>query len=148
MPVLEGANEIADAWVDVPDDVVLPDSGAVIVSLKRFLSEGHNARLGVRIGATTTPDELAQVAARAAMVEIVFPGSRDGRGFSLARRLRERHGFAGEIRASGHVLPDHHAMLRRCGFTTVVVPEGRDLAPWRAMLTRFATAYQVSVATV
>lgn len=90
MPVPDGANTIADVWVNVVDHAALPEGGPVIVSLQRFLGEGRNLRLGVRIGAATTPAELAKVAARADMVKIVFPGSRDGRGFTLAWRLRER----------------------------------------------------------
>ena len=44
---------------------------------------------------------------------------RDGRIFSVARLLRQRHGYANELIARGDILPDQEAMLRRCGFDRV-----------------------------
>ena len=59
------------------------------------------------------------------MIRIDFPSSADGRGFTIARALRLR-GFAGRLRAHGHVLADQYAMARRAGFDEVEVPD--DLA--------------------
>lgn len=58
-------------------------------------------------------------------ISIEFPGFTDGRGFTLARSLRLL-GFAGRLRASGHILPDQYAMARRSGFDEVVISD--DLA--------------------
>src|SRR5579872_7524737 len=66
---------------------------------------------GVIVGPTTRPEELAPFLPHLALIAIEFPKFRDGRGFSLARALREQHGFDGEIRAIGHLLPDQHAFL-------------------------------------
>ena len=69
------------------------------------------------------------------MVRIAFPSFADGRGFSLARRLRLA-GYEGRLRAKGHVLADQYAMARRSGFDEVEI--GEDLArrqpedQWRA----------------
>lgn len=60
-----------------------------------------------------------------AAIRILFPAFNDGRGFTLARRLRAM-GFAGRLRASGHVLSDQYAMARRCGFDEVEISD--DLA--------------------
>ncbi|MCR6628611.1 MAG: DUF934 domain-containing protein [Magnetospirillum sp.] len=56
------------------------------------------------------------------LVVIDFPRFRDGRGFTLARTLRERYGFTGEIRAQGNLLPDQLSLLQRCGFSSIAVP--------------------------
>lgn len=56
------------------------------------------------------------------MIRIDFPSSADGRGFTLARRLRLA-GFTGRLRATGHVLSDQYAMARRSGFDEVEIDE-------------------------
>jgi uncharacterized protein (DUF934 family) len=56
------------------------------------------------------------------LIEIEFPKFRDGRGFTLARGLRERFGYKGDIRAVGHFLPDQFVALAACGFTSFVTP--------------------------
>lgn len=58
-------------------------------------------------------------------IRVAFPTFSDGRGFTLAARLR-RMGFAGRLRASGHVIADQYAMARRSGFDEVEIDE--DLA--------------------
>lgn len=58
-------------------------------------------------------------------IRIAFPAFSDGRGFTLAARLR-RAGFAGRLRAAGHVIADQYAMARRSGFDEVEI--SHDLA--------------------
>jgi uncharacterized protein (DUF934 family) len=53
-------------------------------------------------------------------IRIAFPRFSDGRGFTLARRLRQR-GFVGRLRAQGHVIADQYAMARRSGFDEVEI---------------------------
>ncbi|GAB4267612.1 MAG: DUF934 domain-containing protein [Pararhodobacter sp.] len=68
-------------------------------------------------------------------IRIGFDSFADGRGFTLAARLR-RMGFAGRLRARGHVIADQYAMARRAGFDEVEIDD--DLAArqpedqWRA----------------
>ncbi|AGT07576.1 DUF934 domain-containing protein [Paracoccus aminophilus] len=59
------------------------------------------------------------------LVAIDFPSMTDGRGFSLARRLREL-GYQGRLRAVGKLIADQYAMARRVGFDEVRIPA--DLA--------------------
>jgi phosphoadenylyl-sulfate reductase (thioredoxin) len=74
-------------------------------------------------------------------VSVVFAGFKDGRGFSLGAMLRE-HGFSGELRAKGDLLPDHAPMLARCGFDSAELAPGASVADWRRMLGSFSAAYQ------
>ncbi len=53
---------------------------------------------------------------RLRLVALSFPKWTDGRAYSQARLLRERYGFAGQIRATGEVLVDMLPLLQRCGF--------------------------------
>ncbi len=59
------------------------------------------------------------------MIRVDFPDFTDGRGFSIARRLRQS-GYVGRLRARGHVLADQYAMARRAGFDEVEIDD--DLA--------------------
>lgn len=70
-------------------------------------------------------NELVRVLDRVALIRIPFPAHVDGRGFSLARRLR-RLGFGGRLRAKGHILADQFVFARRCGFDEVEIDD--DLA--------------------
>ena len=47
------------------------------------------------------------------MIAVDFPQFTDGRGYSIARLLRERYGYAGELRAIGDVLRDQLFDLAR-----------------------------------
>ena len=60
-----------------------------------------------------------------ALVRVDFPSFADGRGFTIARRLRLM-GYEGTLRAKGHVIADQYAMARRAGFDEVEIDE--DLA--------------------
>ncbi len=67
---------------------------------------------------STIEDRLAGVS----HVRVEFPSFSDGRGFTIARRLRSL-GYAGRLRARGHVLADQYAMARRAGFDEVEIPD-------------------------
>ena len=65
-------------------------------------------------------EELVAIFDRIVLVRIDFPSHTDGRGFTLARRLR-RLGYRGRIRARGHIVADQYAMARRCGFDEIEI---------------------------
>ncbi len=58
-------------------------------------------------------------------IAIPFPSFSDGRGFSLAHRLRVA-GFTGRLRAVGHLISDQYYHARRAGFDEVEISD--DLA--------------------
>ena len=65
-------------------------------------------------------NDALSAALTAPAIRIDFPSFADGRGFTLARRLRQM-GFTGHLRAKGHVLADQYAMARRSGFDDVEI---------------------------
>ncbi|WP_454726694.1 MULTISPECIES: DUF934 domain-containing protein [Cupriavidus] len=98
--------------------------------------EAYVAQAGAgAAGVWMTTDEdsgpVAGMLAGLSLIVIAFPQSRDGRGFTLARLFRERHGFAGDLRAAGPLLPDQFPVLLQCGFTSLLAPPGVPLPRWR-----------------
>ena len=77
-----------------------------------------------------------------ALVALVFPSFRDGRAYSQARLLRERHEFRGELRATGQVLRDQLLFLHRAGFDAFEVSKEKDTAAFREALQRYSVFYQ------
>ena len=59
-------------------------------------------------------------------VEVSFPKFGDGRGYSIARLLRERHGYRGELRAVGNITRDLLFYMESCGFDAFELREGED----------------------
>ncbi|KPQ06847.1 MAG: hypothetical protein HLUCCA12_07720 [Rhodobacteraceae bacterium HLUCCA12] len=75
---------------------------------------------GLDLAAEIDAETVAPLLRDASMIRIRFAGFADGRGFTLARRLR-RLGFAGRLRAAGPVLADQYTMARRSGFDEVEI---------------------------
>ncbi len=69
---------------------------------------------------------LAELANRP-LVALAFAKFADGRSFSYARLLRDRHGFRGELRAVGDVLIDEIPLMLRCGFDSFEVTDAPTL---------------------
>ncbi len=87
-----------------------------------------------------TPPRSPLPRQRAVAIAIRFPTFGDGRGHSLAVLLRERHGFKGEIRAVGYLIPDLAPFLLRSGFDTAEIADANDVETWKAALTRIRHA--------
>ncbi|MEO6186164.1 MAG: DUF934 domain-containing protein [Steroidobacteraceae bacterium] len=81
------------------------------------------------------------------LIAIHFGNSGEGRGYTQARLLRERHGYQGELRAVGAVRTDQVYFLARVGFDAFDLVDGDDAQVAIAQLDRFSVAYQTSVGT-
>ena len=81
-----------------------------------------------------------------ARVEVNFPKFGDGRGYSIAKLLRTRHGYRGELRAVGHITRDLLFFMESCGFDAYELREGEDPHEALASFEDFSEAYQASVA--
>ncbi len=107
---------------------------------------GPGGRLGLRLASEETldaiGDEIAGDLDRFAAIAIVFPRFTDGRPYTTARLLRERHGYRGEIRAVGEVLRDQLLFMRRCGFDAFELAEGADVEGLEAALREISVVYQ------
>ncbi|MCY4447151.1 MAG: DUF934 domain-containing protein [Rhodobacteraceae bacterium] len=56
------------------------------------------------------------------IIRIPFPNFSDGRGFSLAARLRQL-GYEGILRAQGHIIADQYNLARQSGFDEIEIDE-------------------------
>ena len=119
--------------VIVRDEGFAPDDFNGVIAPTEVALAGNAA--AVDLDAGVDPASLTGHLDRLALIRIRFGSFADGRGFTLAARLR-RAGYAGRLRAVGHVLADQYAMARRSGFDEVEIDD--DLAArqpqdqWRA----------------
>ena len=145
---------VADNWqllksaADATD--ATPAGGDVIVPLAVW--RGHRdslvaraGRLGVWLDANDDPALIAGDLEHFAVIAVNFPQFTDGRGYSIARLLRERYGWRGELRAIGDVLRDQLFYLSRCGFDAFALRDGQDAQSALAAFTDFSEGYQTSV---
>jgi uncharacterized protein (DUF934 family) len=147
MPLIKDNRLIDDPWVTVGDEAPLPDGAPAIISLARWHAEGaalrqRNLPLGIRLRSDQPPGLIAEDLAHFAVVALEFPKFTDGRAYSYARLLRERHGFSGELRAVGNVLRDQALFLLRCGFDAFEVAEGTTAEAWAKALAAISVRYQ------
>ena len=147
MPLVKNGNTAADIFVHVPDGAELPGDGAVQVSAARFLEDPEAllkraGKLGVIWPNNRDVDDLVPWLERLAMIALVFPTFRDGRAYSQARLLRERHGYDGELRATGQVLRDQFVFMLRAGFDAFEVKKESDAEAFAVSVRRYSVFYQ------
>jgi uncharacterized protein (DUF934 family) len=99
----------------------------------------------IRLEPSDDPASVAEDLGRAARVEVSFPKFGDGRGYSIARLLRERYGYRGELRAVGHITRDLLFFLESCGFDAFELREGENPHEALAAFEDFSESYQASV---
>jgi uncharacterized protein (DUF934 family) len=92
------------------------------------------------------PGALAASLDRLQAVAVNFPAFGDGRGYSIARLLRERYGYRGELRAIGEVARDHLYFMAQCGFDAFQLRAGEDAQEALAAFSDFSEGYQASAA--
>jgi len=147
MPLLKDGKLIDDPWSHIADEVAIPASGQVIVGLKRWREERDSLikrkdPVGVRLQSDHTAGDVADDLEHLGVVALAFPVFKDGRAYSNARRLRERHGYTGEIRAIGNVLRDQYLFMLRCGFDALEVKEGETEKDWQKATKAFSVFFQ------
>jgi uncharacterized protein (DUF934 family) len=96
----------------------------------------------IRLEPGDDPAKIADALGRVARIEVNFPKFGDGRGFTIAKLLRGRYGYTGELRAVGHITRDHLYFLARVGFDAFELREGEDRAEALAALHTFSASYQ------
>jgi uncharacterized protein (DUF934 family) len=139
-----------DLWAKAVDGEPLPEI-PVVLSKKRWLVErdtlaGRNIPVGLKLEPSESLDDIAGDLSQFSVIALNFPKFSDGRSFSTATLLREKHSFAGELRAVGNVLSDQIPLMRRVGFDSFEVthaPTRRALLEGR--LAEVRLHYQPSV---
>ncbi len=138
---------VDDRWA-VVRDADSPPPGPVIVPLATWKSnrDALKARgdVGVWLASSDDPADLANDTATLTVIAVDFPQFTDGRGYSIGRLLRERYGFAGELRAIGDVQHDQLYYLAQCGFNAFSIRPDRSAEDALQGLAAFSDGYQLT----
>ena len=146
MPLLQDNRFEADAWQHLQGDTDIPADGDLLVPLARLLSDfqklsSRSGRLGVILPNSERASVLETFLPALSLIALDFPAFADGRAYSQARHLRQ-HGFAGELRARGNVLPDQLAFMTEVGFDAFEVSDRFSEQAWQAAASRITLRYQ------
>lgn len=143
MPLLDQDGWKSEIWVresDSAKDRLVPFAG-----LEAALALAGNHALGVEVQNTVRLTQLDPHFDRLSLIAIAFPSFSDGRGFSIAKALRNA-GYRGTLRAVGPLIADQFAYALACGFDEVELPEAvaarQPIAHWLAAARAFRATYQ------
>lgn len=104
--------------------VIVTDAGFGPDSFNAGFAPLGEARAEQGIDLPNTADVVAiwDSVKAAPAIRIPFPSSADGRGYSIASRLRDL-GYTGRLRAEGHVIADQYRKARGSGFDEVEISD-------------------------
>lgn len=119
---------VADGWTIVGDGEEMPADEPAIVGLDRWRHErdvlaSRNAPVGLLFEPDAEWSDITDDLSRFPVIAVAFPKYADGRGFSIARLLRDRDGYDGEIRAIGDYFLDQMPYMRRVGIDAFLVSD-------------------------
>ena len=146
LQVLSKDGSIADnTYQVIGEDGLLPQGDVVLTveQLDQLAQVSGKKALLVTVDASPETHEFPLDQLDAIFID--FAGFNDGRGYSFAVLLR-RQGFQGELRATGDVFKDVLNYMKRSGFDTFVIKEGKDILEAAAGLNDFRNPYQASTA--
>jgi len=144
-----------DDWVVVPrpadgESLDVPEQPALIPADLWLAGKEHfedRDDIGVWFDSHDEPEILAGVVNELPVIAVNFPKFSDGRGYSIARLLRERLSYRNELRAVGDVLLDQLQFMKRCGFDTYVLRADKDINKAARCLNFFTQGYQAATDT-
>ncbi len=144
-----------DNWVVVPrpaegESLAVPGQPALIPADLWLAGKEHyedRDDIGVWLDSHEEPEMLAGVVNELPVIAVNFPKFSDGRGYSIARILRERLHYRNELRAVGDVLLDQLQFMKRCGFDTYVLRADKDINKAARCLNFFTQGYQAATDT-
>ncbi len=143
-----------DSWVVVPrpadgESLDIPDQPALIPADLWLAGKEHfeGRDVGVWFDSHDEPELLEGLVNELPLIAVNFPKFSDGRGYSIARLLRERFGYENELRAIGDVLLDQLQFMKRCGFDSYALREDKDASKAARALNFFSQGYQAATDT-
>lgn len=147
MPLLKEGVVAPDLWRKIGATEAIPEQGPVIIELERWRADGaalrgRKAPLGVWLESNHAVADIAGDLSRFDLIALNFPSFGDGRPFSQARLLRERHGFTGEVRATGEILRDQLLFMHRAGFDAYEIGNAVAAEDWQKTMDEFSVWFQ------
>ena len=148
MLIDHNGDTIADVWtIDQGDESVTGMRLLVSFPAEAERAEeilAGNAELGLAMRAEDALEAPLPDLQRVSLITLEFPKFADGRAYSVARLLRIRHGYEGELRATGDVLPDQVGLMLRCGFDSFELSRARNPEIIQTALSELRHVYQSS----
>ncbi|MBV1912638.1 MAG: DUF934 domain-containing protein, partial [Cycloclasticus sp.] len=105
----------------------------------------NKTSLGLLVQGDESCDQFADDLQHFELIAIHFPTFVDGRGYSLAKTLREKYSYTQEIRAVGDVLPDQALYLTRVGFDALEFSTKEAGLLALEKLNEFSVFYQTAI---
>lgn len=144
-----------DSWVVVPrpedgESLNIPEHPSLIPADLWLAGKEHfegRDDIGVWFDSHDEPEILEGLVNELPLIAVNFPKFADGRGYSIARLLRERFGYEHELRAIGDVLLDQLQFMKRCGFDSYALREDKDASKAARALNFFSQGYQAATDT-
>ena len=133
--IIKNDQVVDESWHLLPKDATLDslsncDDYIVPLALWVEHSTALKARdggLGVWLEAGEEIEEIVADLDSFQVIALNFPAFTDGRHYSTAALLRQRYGYTGELRAVGDVLHDQLFFMRRVGFDSYALKDGKNL---------------------
>lgn len=149
--IIKNREIVPDSWNLLPAETSLDDAlKASQPIVPCTLWQAHKEelrtidRLGIWLDSHEVVEDIAADLPAFSLIALNFPVFTDGRSFSNARLLRERYGYAGEVRAIGDVLRDQLLPMLRCGFDAFALRSDRDPQDALLALDEFSVQYQAA----
>ncbi|OUS23618.1 hypothetical protein A9Q99_26585 [Gammaproteobacteria bacterium 45_16_T64] len=152
--IIKGREVIEDQWVLVAEPSeelqTIEDDIHIIVPLSYWTDNktailARTGKAGIQVSGADELDSFSEDLDDIDVIAIDFPKFGDGRGYSMARLLRERHGYTSEIRATGDVLRDQLSFMERCGFDAYALRADRNMEDAIKSFSALTIAYQSDV---
>lgn len=99
--------------------------------------------VAVEVANTTALDALKPHFGSLKLIAVTFPGYMDGRGFTLAKRLRNA-GYKGALRAVGPLIAEQFAYGLACGFSEFEIPDASVSRMPEAVVKTAASAFSAT----
>ncbi len=144
--VLSKDGSIVDnQYQHVSEEGVVPTGDVLFTTAQLELLHQAQGKKALLITVEDSPEVNTFPLEQLDAIFIEFAGFNDGRGYSFAALLR-RQGFQGELRAVGDIFKDVLNYLKRSGFDSFVIKDGKDIEEAAAGLNDFLQPYQASTA--
>ena len=146
---VDGWQTLTLAEDETPESVALP-AGDIIFPFavwqvrKAEIISGHK-RIGLLLQPDDKVEDIAADLDYFIVIAVNFPKFVDGRGYSTAALLRQRYHYQGELRAVGDVLHDQLFFMKRVGFDSYALKDGKDAVnAINTAFSSFQSPYQAS----
>jgi uncharacterized protein (DUF934 family) len=120
---------LSDTWRIIRESEGTPEGGFVLLPYSEWLDAVAEAKLSPKnIGAwLETSFDFSELIRLPDVLAVYFDHFTDGRGYSLAKIIRGRMEFKGDLFAIGDITRDQLLDLEKCGFNGFILRDDQDI---------------------